>query len=54
MMSDAERTRFESERHWRDALTLRRADERGKTPGREVPGLESWLPILRRTAQRSI
>ncbi|MGD0189165.1 MAG: HD domain-containing protein [Rhizomicrobium sp.] len=51
-MSAAEIASFESERCWSDALMLRRADERAKTPGRGVPGIESWLPVLRRVAQR--
>jgi predicted HD phosphohydrolase len=27
-------------------LMLRRADDRAKAPGRQVPGLEQWLPVL--------
>jgi predicted HD phosphohydrolase len=50
-MSAAEIASFEQERHWRDALTLRRADERAKTPSRSVPGIESWQPVLHRVAQ---
>jgi predicted HD phosphohydrolase len=37
--------------HWSDALTLRRADDAAKVPGRRVPGLDHWLPALRRVAR---
>ena len=33
-----------------DAILLRFADEAGKVDGRDVPGLDHWLPILRRVA----
>lgn len=33
--------------HWRDAVELRRADDRAKTPGRDVPGIDRWIPGLR-------
>jgi len=46
-MSGDEAARFEAFAHWRDALRLRRADEAAKTPGRVVPGLEAWLPVVR-------
>lgn len=49
-MDAAEIARFEAWPHWRAALDLRRADERAKTPGREVPGLEAWTPALRALA----
>ena len=32
--------------------TGRRADDRAKTPGREVPGLERWISVLRGVASR--
>lgn len=38
--------------HWRDAVELRRADDRAKTPGRDVPGIEQWIPALRTLAAR--
>ena len=50
-MSAEEIAAFETEDHWRDGLKLREADEAAKTPGRSVPGLESWLPILRTLAR---
>ena len=46
-MSDEEVAAFEAQSAWRDGLMLRRADEAAKTPGRVVPGLQAWLPILR-------
>jgi predicted HD phosphohydrolase len=49
-MNADEIARFERFAHWRDALRLRRADEAAKTPGRSVPGLDAWLPILRALA----
>lgn len=48
----AESAAFEAFPHWRAALDLRRADDRAKTPGRQVPGLETWLPALREAAAR--
>jgi predicted HD phosphohydrolase len=30
------------------ALTLRRADDRAKEPGRLVPGLDHWVPMIRK------
>ena len=37
--------------HERDALiALRRADDAAKVPGAPVPGLLSWLPVLRTVA----
>lgn len=53
-MSPGEVERFEAWPTWRDALTLRRADERAKTPGRNVPGLDAWLPALREAAARGV
>ena len=35
---------------WADAVELRRADDRAKVPGRDVPGLEHWLPALQAAA----
>ena len=49
-LSAEEVARFEAWPHWREALRLRRADEAAKTPGRDVPGLSSWLPALRAVA----
>ena len=30
-----------------DAVALRRADDAAKVPGRRVPALEAWAPVLR-------
>jgi len=40
------------ERHvdWADAVALRRADDRSKVVGVEVPGLDHWLPALHTVA----
>lgn len=35
---------FTAQRHHRDAIVLRRADEAAKVPGRQVPGLDEWIP----------
>ena len=34
-----------------DAVVLRRADDAAKVPGRSVPGLDHWLPILNEVAR---
>jgi predicted HD phosphohydrolase len=36
-----------------DACALRLADESGKVDGLEVPGLDAWVPFLRRLAARA-
>ncbi len=46
VMSAGEIAAFEAEDHWRDGLKLRMADEAAKQPGRSVPGLATWRPIL--------
>ncbi len=33
-----------------DAIALRRADEGAKVPGRQVPGLAHWMPVLQAAA----
>ena len=33
------------------AVTLRRADDAAKTPGRVVPGLDRWIPLVRQVAR---
>jgi predicted HD phosphohydrolase len=37
---------FTAQRHHRDAIVLRRADEAAKVPGRQVPGLDEWAPRI--------
>jgi predicted HD phosphohydrolase len=49
-MSPDEVHAFEAQPHWQDGLLLRRADEKAKEPGRVVPTLADWLPVLRRHA----
>jgi predicted HD phosphohydrolase len=45
-LDDAERMHLESA-PWLDALrTLRRADDDAKIPGRAVPGLAQWCPVV--------
>jgi predicted HD phosphohydrolase len=43
---------FLSVPHAADAIALRRADEAAKVPGRPVPSLAHWAPILRDCAER--
>ena len=50
-MTAAEIAEYEARDHWRAGLTLREADDAAKIPGRAVPGLEAWLPILRGLAR---
>jgi len=41
-MDDDERTAFEASEHFESLVTLRRADDAAKVPGRSVPDLEAW------------
>ena len=50
-MTPAQRAHFASSPYARDALALRRADDDAKVPGREVPGLDHWTPVLGRGAR---
>jgi gamma-butyrobetaine dioxygenase len=45
-MGDAEIEAFERERHYQDAVELRRWDDAAKTPGLEVPGFEHYTARL--------
>ena len=47
-LDDAERTRLEAEPWLDDVLTLRRADDDAKVPGRDVPPLSHWRPTVER------
>ena len=47
LMNAKEVEDFEAEPGYRDALALRRWDEYGKELGREVPGFDTYRPILR-------
>jgi len=51
-LSEAQRRRFESSPHAVAAVALRRADDDAKVPGRRVPDLAHWAPVLRRCALR--
>lgn len=45
-MSPDEVAAFESEPRHQEAIVLRRADEAAKVPGRAVPGLDTWRPVV--------
>ena len=45
-MDPREAEAFAAKRHALDAVALRRADEAAKVPGRVVPSLDAWLPVL--------
>jgi len=46
---EAEAVAFRALPCFEDAIELRRADDGGKVPGREVPGLERWVePLVER------
>jgi len=47
-LDDAERARLESEPGLADLLTLRRADDEAKVPGRAVPDITHWRPAVER------
>jgi predicted HD phosphohydrolase len=50
-MSASERADFERRPFHRDAIRLRRIDERAKVVGLETPGLDEYLPIARSLAR---
>jgi predicted HD phosphohydrolase len=47
-LDDAERARLEAGPGLDDLLTLRRADDAAKVPGRVVPPLSLWRPVVER------
>lgn len=47
-MDSAERSAFEAGSHFEALVTLRRADDAAKVPGRIVPGLDEWRSTLER------
>lgn len=47
-MAPDEVATFEAEPRHQEAIVLRRADEAAKVPGREVPGLDHWRPVVER------
>lgn len=52
VIDEAERTRFEGGEHFDALVTLRRADDAAKVPGRSVRDLDDWRPQLERVAER--
>jgi predicted HD phosphohydrolase len=50
LLDDDERARLESEPWLADVVTLRRADDDAKVPGRAVPDLDSWRPVVEAVA----
>jgi predicted HD phosphohydrolase len=48
----AEIEEFRRRPHWRDAVRLRRCDDSAKVPGRSVPGIDQWLPVIEAVARR--
>jgi predicted HD phosphohydrolase len=50
-MSSDERSAFEASPLFREAVTLRRADDRGKVEGLEVDDLGVWMAAMRRVAE---
>jgi predicted HD phosphohydrolase len=45
-MSAAEIAGFEATAHWRDAVKLRRYDERAKVPGLDVPQFSAYAGLI--------
>ncbi len=50
-MTSEEAKRFASHPLWLAALDLRFADDAAKVPGRGVPELRSWIPLLEQVAE---
>jgi predicted HD phosphohydrolase len=50
LLDDTERAALDAEPHLHALLVLRRADDDAKVPGRRVPGLDRWRPVLERVA----
>ena len=51
-LDDDERARLEAAPWLEDVLTLRRADDDAKVPGRAVPPLSHWRPVVEAVAAR--
>ena len=49
-LDDSERARLESEPALADLIALRRADDAAKVPGRAVPDLSHWRPVVERVS----
>ena len=52
-LDDAERARLDAAPWLADVLIMRRADDDAKVPGRDVPPLSHWRPIVAATAART-
>ena len=52
-LDDAERARLDAAPSLADVLTMRRADDDAKVPGRDVPPLSHWRPMVEATAGRN-
>ena len=50
LLDDAERSRLDAEPWLDDVLTLRRADDDAKVPGRDVRPLSHWRPVFETVA----
>jgi predicted HD phosphohydrolase len=50
LLDGDERARLETEPWLDDVLALRRADDDAKVPGRTVPDLEHWRPVVERVS----
>jgi predicted HD phosphohydrolase len=50
-LSADELAAFRARSDWEDAVRLRRADDAAKVPGLAVPGLETWVEVLRSVAR---
>jgi predicted HD phosphohydrolase len=51
-LDDGKRARLEAAPWLDDLVTLRRADDDAKVPGRDVPPLSHWRPVLEAVAAR--
>jgi predicted HD phosphohydrolase len=51
-LTPADVTAFAARPHAGDAVVLRRADDRAKVPGLEVPGVDHWVPRMQQLTQR--
>jgi predicted HD phosphohydrolase len=52
LLDPRERAAFEAHPCFSDLLSLRRADDAAKVAGREVPGVNTWRPIVDTVAAR--
>ncbi len=52
-MSDVERSAFESNPHFENAVRMRRWDDAGKLPGMQVAGLSHYLGMINRVRKPS-